>query len=140
MLQQCNNVGFVRFDGQINGGLPVSARRRMRGMHDNNTRHKISNKNKSLNINAHSSAAFTSASASISSWHTSVRPQRAAKCIAVNLPRLQQKVRRKFHQDNTIDSATKVKDGCAPICRIHVTFGGKQQLARLCLTFASSFM
>jgi hypothetical protein len=72
---------------------------------------------------------------------TSSEQQAAAltlNCGSMNNNRV--KVRRKFHQDNTIDSATKVKDGCAPNCRIHVTFGGKQQLARLCLTFASSFM
>jgi hypothetical protein len=50
------------------------------------------------------------------------------------------KSQEQFHQHNTTDSATNFKDECAPICRIRVTFGRKQQLARLCLTFASSFM
>ena len=91
-------------------------------------------------MNAHRSVAFTSASAEISSWQAAVWPFQAAQCRAVRCI-LEQKIRRKYRKTkHNKNSATNFEHECAPVCRIHVSFGWNQQLASCRVTIPGSPM
>ena len=91
-------------------------------------------------MNAHSSVAFTSASAEISNWQAAVWSLRAARCRAVYWP-LEQKIRRKHRKTkHNINSVTNFEHECALVCRIHVSFGWNQQLASCRVTIQGSPM
>ena len=91
-------------------------------------------------MNAHSSVAFKSASAEISSWQAAVWPLRAASCRAMRWP-LEEKMRWKYRKTkHKKNSATNFQHECAPVCRIHVSFRWNQQLASCRVTIKGSVM
>ena len=91
-------------------------------------------------MTAHLSLAFTSASAEISSWQAAVWPFKEARCRAVRWS-LEQKIRRKYRKTkHNKNSVTNLEHECAPVCRIHVSFGWNQQLASCRVTFQGSVM
>ena len=91
-------------------------------------------------MNAHSSVAFTSASAEISSWQAAVWPFKAAKCRAARC-QLEQKIRWKYRKTKHIkNSVTNFQHDCAPVLRIHVSFRWNQQLTSCRVTIFGSVM
>ena len=95
---------------------------------------------RNLNMNAHRSDAFTSASAEISSWQAAVWPCSAASCRAVRWL-LEQKIRWKYRKTkHNKNSVTNFQHECAPVCRIHVSFRWNQQLASCRVTMIGSVM
>ncbi len=91
-------------------------------------------------MNAHSSVAFTSASAEISSWQAAVWPSSAAECRAARC-QLEQKIRWKYRKTkHNKNSVTNFQHECAPVLRIHVSFRWNQQLASCRVTITGSEM